>query len=44
MIDKNIYQSRDIKQMGFEDRLDYYKNNDMKLNKEPKEISTIYFF
>ena len=43
MIDKNVDRSNNLDQMDFEDRLDYYKNNNIKVKSEPKETTTIYF-
>ena len=43
MIDKNINRSNNLEQMDFEDRLNYYRSNDIKVKSEPKETTTIYF-
>ena len=43
MMDKNIERSNNIEQMDFADRLNYYKNNDIKVNSEPRETTTIFF-
>ncbi|WP_426350300.1 hypothetical protein ACPWSR_03415 [Alloiococcus sp. CFN-8] len=43
MIDKNIARSNTLDQMDFEDRLNHYKNNDVKVNSEPRETTTFFF-
>lgn len=42
-VNKDVYKLNMLEQMSFEDRLDYFKNNDTKLHTQQRDRNIIYF-